>query len=891
MPLTAAPESIGLPWAPPATFDQFTVLRPLGRGGMGHVYLGRDRHLDRFVALKFISSRNPASGTRERFLVEARAIARLSHPNVVSVYTIGEVEGRPYIAYEFVSGHSLDRLAVPLGWHMVLRLAVSAARGLEAAHAQGVLHRDLKPGNIILSERGEVKLLDFGLAKLEEPLQTSGAVIKTSDHATTQDSTIDGTVSTGQRIVSVDVVRVIEEPKVSDGALTRPGVLMGTPAYMASELWLGHPATQRTDIFALGLVIYELLVGALPHAGLDADETARRIVELDLPPLRSQRADVPESFAAIVDRTVRRDAAERFGSAAELRVALEELARVFVPGDGESTQALDPERVAIAASFARIREQGDAFVSRVYDRLFAADSGVRALFPADITAQKQKLLHMLGLAVGGPTDPERIVPVLEDLGRRHLHYAVEPRHFRALEDAIVGALAEHDAQSWDGSLEQAWRRGFRFIEGAMTRGMSSERATIGTDDSLTIVRWPRAPEPPPSPAQEVRTRYAANGDVSLAYQSFGSGSIDIVVLLGWLSHVELAWEHPSLANFLRRLARLGRVIIFDKRGTGLSDRAFEAASLQDRIDDMRAILEHAGVTRALFVGASEGASMAALFGALHPRATRGLVLYGGATGPAPGEIGERWGDPLLVELEAPSMQNDRAFRDWFALFMRMAASPGNAAKMLEMNAAFDIRGVLPILSAPTLVLHRRGDRVAPFDGGAHLAENIPGARFVPLEGDDHLPFVGDVDPILREIESFAREPRGENNARPLRVVLLAATRDGATSSTMERLIAPIAARHRGEHVDAGRGIAFAFDGAARAARAALAIASAARGAGVALGVALDAGVVGDAMLEALHARAIDVELQLPTATPLVRELAVGSNVSFTPMTSGLFAID
>jgi len=211
--------------------------------------------------------------------------------------------------------------------------------------------------------------------------------------------------------------------------------------------------------------------------------------------------------------------------------------------------------------------------------------------------------------------------------------------------------------------------------------------------------------------------------------------------------------------------------------------------------------------------------------------------------------------------------------------------------MLEMNAAFDIRAVLPAVSVPTLVLHRKGDRIAPFGGGAHLAENIRGARLVALEGDDHLPFVGDVESIHRAIESFARESRPETNVRPLRVVLTAATRDGATRSELERLVAPIAARHRGEHVDAGKGVAFAFDGAARAARAAVAIAAAAQRAAVALGVALDAGPIDERMLDDLYARAVDVELALPTATALVRELAVGSNVSFMPMTSGLFAIE
>ncbi len=216
-----------------------------------------------------------------------------------------------------------------------------------------------------------------------------------------------------------------------------------------------------------------------------------------------------------------------------------------------------------------------------------------------------------------------------------------------------------------------------------------------------------------------------------------------------------------------------------------------------------------------------------------------------------------WGEPLFIELEAPSMKDDESLRDWLALFMRMAASPGNAVKMLEFNAAVDIRGVLPNISVPTLVLHRKGDQIAPFGGGAYMAEQIPGAQLVALEGDDHVPFVGDVDSVHRAIESFARELRPETCTPPMRVVLLAATRDGAPNAAIERVVAPIAARHRGDHIDTGKGVAFAFDGAPRAVRAAMAVAAAAPGAGLAMGVALDAGIVTPQFVERLHARAAD----------------------------------
>ncbi|MBI5479127.1 MAG: serine/threonine protein kinase, partial [Deltaproteobacteria bacterium] len=158
----------GSGWTPPQEFDEYRLVRQLGRGGMGQVFLARDLLLDRLVAVKFIASLEPDSTARERFMVEARAVARLQHPNVVAVYRVGEVAGRPYQVSEFVHGAALDGVAVPLPWPKLLRYAVGLARGLAAAHRRGVLHRDIKPANAILADDGEVKLLDFGLAKLLE---------------------------------------------------------------------------------------------------------------------------------------------------------------------------------------------------------------------------------------------------------------------------------------------------------------------------------------------------------------------------------------------------------------------------------------------------------------------------------------------------------------------------------------------------------------------------------------------------------------------------------------------------------------------------------------------------------------------------------------------------
>jgi hemoglobin-like flavoprotein len=190
--------------------------------------------------------------------------------------------------------------------------------------------------------------------------------------------------------------------------------------------------------------------------------------------------DVPESLALVIDRAVRRDAIERYASAAELRAALEDVGRVFLPVTGglEAIQ-MDPDRVAVGSSFARVRARGDSFIASVYERLFLLSPGARALFPKDMSEQRSKLLHALGLATDALHDPEGLGPVLEDLGRRPVDYGVEVGHFALLERALLGALADFDGSEWTPTLERAWRRGFAFIEAAMNRGMARAIAVGG----------------------------------------------------------------------------------------------------------------------------------------------------------------------------------------------------------------------------------------------------------------------------------------------------------------------------------------------------------------------------------------------------------------------------
>jgi formylglycine-generating enzyme required for sulfatase activity len=284
-------------WTPPPEFDGYRVVGPLGRGGMGRVFLGHDVLLERAVAVKFIASVEPGTQSRERFFLEARAIARLSHPNVVTVYRVGEVQGHPYLVAEFIRGQSLSVVTKPLPSDRVLEVGLGLARGLAAAHRQGVLHRDIKPSNVVLSDSGEVKLLDFGLAKL---------IQSDADRP-----------STGPRRLSpTDSTATLNRLEGGTG-FTQSDVVLGTPRYMAPEVLLGDAATRRSDVFSLGAVLFELCTGQPPERG-----SGHAVA-----PLRTVVPNIAPRLAAAVDRCLALDPVNRFASADQLLDALEDLKR------------------------------------------------------------------------------------------------------------------------------------------------------------------------------------------------------------------------------------------------------------------------------------------------------------------------------------------------------------------------------------------------------------------------------------------------------------------------------------------------------------------------------------------------------------------------------------
>ena len=272
-----------------------------------------------------------------------------------------------------------------------------------------------------------------------------------------------------------------------------------------------------------------------------------------------------------------------------------------------------------------------------------------------------------------------------------------------------------------------------------------------------------------------QTQYAKSGAVSIAYQVLGDGPFDLVFAPGFVSNLESAWQEPRLASFYRELASFCRLIVFDKRGTGLSDRVADIPDLETRMDDVRAILDAVGSERAAVLGYSEGAAMAALFAATYPDRTPTLVLYGtfltwewlhrdvptwdrAEREREIEEAGKRWGTPeysdALLREDAPSMADDDEFRRWYASRLRLGASPAAAVTLMRMSTETDARPLLPSIRVPTLILHRVGDRSCNVRAARYAAERIPDATYVELPGDDHLPWVGDSTTIVRHIEQF-----------------------------------------------------------------------------------------------------------------------------------------
>src|SRR5262245_31760817 len=487
--LTLGPQS-GTQWSPPLRFDGFELRGLIGQGAMGQVYLAHEDMLDRPVAIKFILNELPDGSARERFLTEARAVARLAHANVVSVHRIGEVDGRPYVAYEYIAGRNLEERRGPTAWQEVMRIGLGVARALAAAHSRGVLHRDVKPANIIEAETGDVKLVDFGLAKMHASAEEAAPTMSRAPaHADFESAlgAVDAAVTVparppALRAAQAPVPAPAPPPEPAPRAAQTPGqrtvtgTLLGTPLYMSPELWLGGRATPASDVFALGMVLHELALGAHPHVRLETHEIAKVVAWRELPEINESRPEFPRAVSRLIARATRRAPEQRFANGMQLLAALESLDAVFSGFHNLSpTGASTDEAGLVMASLARVSDRSDQMIASVYEHLFTRRPELRMLFPSDLTHQRAKLAGALRFVVENLRNPEHVVTALEELGQRHIAYGAKVSDLSSLGEALMVALEAHDPNPWDDVTRKAWHSAYDSIARAMSRGMSLER--------------------------------------------------------------------------------------------------------------------------------------------------------------------------------------------------------------------------------------------------------------------------------------------------------------------------------------------------------------------------------------------------------------------------------
>ena len=419
------------------------------------------------------------------------------------------------------------------------------------------------------------------------------------------------------------------------------------------------------------------------------------------------------------------------------------------------------------------------------------------------------------------------------------------------------------------------------------------------------------------------TRYAKSGDVNIAYQVLGEGPIDLVYVPGWVSHIEYGWEQPLVARFFRRLASFSRLILFDKRGTGLSDQTSNLPTLEQRMDDVRAVMEAVGSERAAVFGISEGGNMAMLFAATYPERTLALITFGVFAkrvwdpdypwAPKPEErqkfydaIEKEWGGPIGIEDIAPSLSDDPGMREWWGSYQRRSTSPRAALALARMNTLIDVRDVLPAIRVPTLVMHRVNDRDSNVEEGRYIAARIPGARFIELPGQDHLIYAGDQDAVVNSVATFLSGLERPHEVDTVLATVLCVQAAPETSvNPLERLRA-IAGREaewfRGRVVSAhGDGFAAIFDGPARAIRCACAVSKATAQAGIPTRAALHTGLC-EISGSSIGGVAVDVSRQLTAyaetgevvVSNSTRDLVSGSGISFqrkdNPLPAGLAGV-
>ncbi len=452
--------------------------------------------------------------------------------------------------------------------------------------------------------------------------------------------------------------------------------------------------------------------------------------------------------------------------------------------------------------------------------------------------------------------------------------------------------------------------------GSRARADRIATAGIGSLDGPPLVRRVNG-------AMQPETRYAQSGDIGIAYQVLGEGDMDLVIAFPFVSHLDLLWENPAQSHFINRLGSFARVIVFDRRGVGLSDPAAGAPTLEERMDDVRAVMDAADSKRAALLGMSEGATMCMLFAATYPERTSALVLWGAmarstaapdypwapereAVEEAQAElVAPLWGKGATIEIFSPSMGDNPRAREFQARFERQAASPMRVMQLLEMFLDTDVRDALPLIQTPTMVMHRRHDRAVNYRAARWLAEQIEGSRYVELAGEDHFPWVGDSNAALEEIEEFLTGVRpGPAPERVLATVLFTdivdSTRVAAKMGDRrwrdlleehQKVVRNRLEQFEGREIKTtGDGFLATFEGPTRAVECARAIADDMPALGIEVRAGLHTGeveLIGDDIGGiAVHVAARISALAGPSAvltSRTVRDLAVGSAIDFASL--------